>query len=264
MTHSMKNDLYAHFHPDERAFVDRAAEWVERAAHRHETKITDFLDPRQSFILTTLANREPEAVLRLDGGYPEAERRRAVLAPAYRDVEDENVNIVVLAVRSGDNSYLQLDHGDYMGAILGLGIKRDRVGDIHVHPDGCHCLVAEEIADYMNIHLRQVHRAHVLTDILPIEQLRTVKPDLEEMSFTVASLRLDGIASDVYRISRAKIVDPIRAGRCRVNWKAEEDPSTLLKEGDVVSLQGLGRFKMLSVEGMTKKGRIRVKAGKFI
>ena len=146
----------------------------------------------------------------------------------------------------------------------GLGIKRDRVGDLHVHEEVAMCLVAEEIADYINIHLRQVHRVNVLTDIVPLSGLRPAVSAMEEMNLSVASLRLDGIASDVHRISRTKIVDPIRAGRCRVNWKVEEDPSAPLKEGDVVSMQGLGRFKVLSVEGVTKKGRIRVKVGKFI
>jgi RNA-binding protein YlmH len=77
-------------------------------------------------------------------------------------------------------------------------------------------------------------------------------------------MRLDGIVSDVFRISRAKILVPIQAGRCRVNWKPEEDPGKPLKEGDVVSLQGFGRFKVLEVEGVTKKGRLRVKVGKYV
>jgi RNA-binding protein YlmH len=260
----MKTGFHEHFHPDERAFVDKASEWVERAAEWHELKRTDFLDPRQLFILTTLVNRQGDVALKLDGGYAEAERRRAILAPDYRPIEDEPAGIAVLAVSSDDAATRQLDHGDYMGAVLGMGIKRDVVGDIHVHENGCHCLVTEEIADYLNIHLRQVHRVHVLTDILPLTQLVTATPTLEEMNFTVASLRLDGICSDVYRISRTKIVDPIRAGRCRVNWKAEEDPSKPLKAGDMVSVQGLGRFKVLDVEGMTKKGKIRVRVGKFI
>lgn len=260
----MRQELYVHFHPEERPFVDKASEWVERAAAQHAVKLTDFLDPRQSFILSSLASREGDVAIRLDGGYPEAERKRAVITPVYRDPDDVPADIAVLAVRSGDNKYLELDHGDYMGAILGLGIKRDVIGDIHVHEDGCHCLVTQEIADFLNIHLRQVHRVHVLTDVLPLEQLHVVKPELEEMSLTAASLRLDGIASDVWRISRAKIVDPIRAGRCRVNWKTEENPSALLKEGDIVSMKGLGRFKLTEVNGETKKGRIRLTVGKFI
>ncbi|GGD70870.1 YlmH family RNA-binding protein [Paenibacillus nasutitermitis] len=260
----MKQDLYVHFHPDERAFVDRASEWIERAAFGHELKRTDFLDPRQADIIWSLANRQMDIQIKLTGGYEQAERRRALIAPDYRVLDDEPEGIALVQITAGTGGHLQLDHGDYLGALLGLGIKRDRVGDLHIHPEFCHCLVVEEIADYVNIHLRQVHRVHVLTEIVPLSLLQPAAPMLEEQSLSVASLRLDGIASDVYRVSRSKIMDPIRAGRCRVNWRSEEDPSALLKDGDVVSFQGLGRFKVLGVEGVTKKGRVRVRIGKFI
>lgn len=260
----MKPALYDHFHPEEKAFVDRALEWVERSAQQHELKRTDFLDPRQAEIAASLANRHPDVHIRLDGGYEQAERKRAIIGPDYRNLDDEPIGISVLAVHGSAREHLELDHGDYLGALLGLGIKRDRIGDIHVHQSFGHIIVLDEIADYLNIHLRQVHRLNVLTEILPLAELRTIVQKLEEESLSVASMRLDGIASDVYRVSRAKIVDPIRAGRCKVNWKTEEDPSELLKAGDVVSFKGLGRFKVLDVEGVTKKGRIRVKIGKFI
>ncbi|SEN12977.1 RNA-binding protein [Paenibacillus sp. OV219] len=260
----MKNEIFVHFHPDERAFVDRAEEWVERAANLHEMKKTDFLDPRQAEIVTMLVNRNQGVQLKLFGGYEGAERRRAIIAPDYRYLDDESEGIALIEVSGDTKGHLELDHGDYLGSLLGLGIKRDRVGDLHIHEDKCHCLVMEEIADYINIHLRQVHRVHVLTEILPLVKLQPAVSAMEEMNLSVASLRLDGIASDVHRISRTKIVDPIRAGRCRVNWRVEEDPSTPLAEGDVVSMQGLGRFKVLVVEGITKKGRVRVKIGKYI
>ncbi|WP_341282195.1 YlmH/Sll1252 family protein [Paenibacillus sp. FSL H8-0537] len=262
----MKLPIYDHFHPDEKPFVDRAWEWVERSAQQHELKRTDFLDPRQAQIVQSLVNRHPDVELRLDGGYPEAERRRAIIGPDYRDLNQELAGIAVLEVQiSGPGgTSQQLDHGDYLGALLGLGIKRDRVGDIHVHETFTHIMMTEDIADYLNVHLRQVHRASVLTEIIPLSSLLPVVPELQEMSFTVASMRVDGIASDVHRISRTKIVDPIRAGRCRVNWKTVEDPSEQLREGDVVSIKGLGRFKVLEADGVTKKGRIRLKVGKFI
>jgi RNA-binding protein YlmH len=260
----MKQGIYDHFHPDEKPFVDRAMEWIERSAQQHELKRTDFLDPRQAQIVTMLANRNPDVIVRLDGGYAQAERQRAIIGPDYRSLDEEAIGISVLAVNGPGQAQLELDHGDFLGALLGLGIKRDRIGDIHVHEQFCHIIITDEIADYLNIHLRQVHRINVLTDVIPLTELQTVIPRLEEMSLSVASMRLDGIASDVYRISRSKIVDPIRAGRCRVNWKSEEDPSEPLRAGDVVSFKGLGRFKVLEVDGMTKKGRIRVKIGKFI
>ncbi|OUM95917.1 MAG: RNA-binding protein [Thermobacillus sp. ZCTH02-B1] len=260
----MRQELYVHFRPDERPFVDRALDWVERAAGRHREIVTDFLDPRQQFILRSIAGREPDVAMRLDGGWPDAERKRAVIVPAYRDPEDVDAGIVVLAVEASGGRFIQLDHGDYLGALLGLGIKRDVIGDLHVREDGCHCLVTAEMAGYLQANLTQVNRVPVRTAVLPLEALRVVEPELEVSVITAASLRLDGVASDAFRISRSKIAEPIRAGRCRVNWKIEDDPSARLEEGDVVSLKGFGRFKILKVEGPTRSGRLRVTVGKFV
>ncbi|MFC6331347.1 RNA-binding protein [Paenibacillus septentrionalis] len=260
----MNTGFYSHFHAEEKAFVDRAQEWIERSAELHELRRTDFLDPRQQFIMSTLCNRNGSVTIKLDGGYTEAERKRAIIAPDYRDLEYEDAELAVLQVTSPSDKFHELDHGDFLGALLGLGIKRDKVGDIHLHETFCHIVVAQELSSYFDLNLRQVHRLSVLTDIIAVDQLQPAVQQLEELSFTVASMRLDGIASDAYRISRAKIVDPIKAGRCRLNWKTEEDPSAQLKEGDVVSIKGLGRFKLLQVDGVTKKGRTRVKIGKYL
>ncbi|WP_088547410.1 YlmH family RNA-binding protein [Paenibacillus aquistagni] len=255
------DSIMVHFHPDERAFVDRAMEWVHQAAENHEVRLTDFLDPRQAYILQSLVNRNPDVHMRLDGGSSHAERCRAIVAPDYVYLESEELDLQVLAVTSKDQKFLSLEHSDFLGAVLGLGIKRDKIGDIHVTEEGCHVVAAREIASFLDTHLRQVHRVPVMTELLPIEQLHAVQTSFQMMNLSVASMRLDGIASDVFRLSRSKIVQPIKAGRCRVNWKSEEDPSTALRAGDVVSLKGFGRFKVMEIEGVTKKGRTRVSIG---
>lgn len=260
----MRPDIYEHFKPEERPFVDRAWEWVVNAGDYHEVKLTDFLDPRQSFILQTLVNRHPDAALRLDGGYNGAERQRALVAPDYRDLDEEPMRMKVMSITSDDQRLASLQHGDYLGAVLGLGLKREKIGDIHVREDGCHVIVAEEISSFLSMNLHQVHRVGVMTDIMDLDSLKTAEAELEPLDLTVASLRLDGIAGDVYRLSRSKMLVPIKAGRCRVNWRTEEDPSKMLKAGDIVALQGFGRFKVLECDGMTKKGRLRVKIGKFV
>lgn len=260
----MRPDIYEHFKPEERPFVDRAWEWVVNAGDYHEVKLSDFLDPRQSFILQTLVNRHPDAALRLDGGYNGAERQRALVAPDYRDLDEEPMRMKVMSITSDDQRLASLQHGDYLGAVLGLGLKREKIGDIHVREDGCHVIVAEEISSFLSMNLHQVHRVGVMTDIMDLDSLKTAEAELEPLDLTVASLRLDGIAGDVYRLSRSKVLVPIKAGRCRVNWRTEEDPSKMLKAGDIVALQGFGRFKVLECDGMTKKGRLRVKIGKFV
>jgi RNA-binding protein YlmH len=257
-------EIYHHFRADERHFVDRASEWVENAAKYHEVKLTDFLDPRQCFILESLVHREQDAKVSFFGGYDAAERKRAIVAPDYHEAKETDFQIQVLHVYSVDNKLETLQHSDYLGSVLGLGLKRDKIGDMHVRQEGCHVLIAEEIASYLAMNLIQVHRVGVVTDIEPLSRLQTVEPKLEPLDLTVASLRLDGISSDVFRLSRSKILIPIKAGRCKVNWRIEEDPSKVLAEGDIVALKGFGRFKVLEVEGITKKGRTRVKIGKFV
>jgi RNA-binding protein YlmH len=259
----MNKQLYMHFHPDEHHFVDKAWEWVVQASEQHAVKKTDFLDPRQTEILTTLVQRTNNVALRLDGGYEAAERKRALIAPDYYQADLIDMGIEVLSVDSGDGKFIALTHGDYMGSILGLGMKRDKIGDIHVLETGCHCLAAAEVSSYLALHLQQVHRVSVQTTVIPLEQLQQGKTSLEKMSLSVASLRLDGIVSDAFRLSRAKVLTPIKSGKCRVNWKVEEDPSKPLKDGDMVSVQGLGRFKVLVIEGLSKKGRVRLTIGHY-
>jgi RNA-binding protein YlmH len=258
----MNESIYVHFRPEERAFAQRMDEWVEKVSQRHEMKRTDFLDPRQASILQSILNRYIDTHVTWFGGYEEAERKIGWISPDYVTPSPDDAEIVVLSIR-GDTRFLDLDHGDYMGAVLGLGIKRDKVGDILVHNEGCHLITVKEISHYIQTHLVQVHRLQVTVEEIPWGQLIIPDKQLEEMTFTVASLRLDGVASDAYRLSRSKILGPIQSGKVKVNWKLVTDPSTLLSQGDVVSIKGLGRFEIVQVEGPTKKGRIRVKIGKY-
>jgi RNA-binding protein YlmH len=259
----MSGDIYEHFSHDERDFVDKASDWIERASKYHDMKLTDFLDPRQVFILQSLVNRSQDVQIRLDGGYEAAERKRALIAPDYRYLDEEDMGMQVLSITSDDRKISELEHGDYMGSLLGLGMKRGKIGDIQVLDDGCHTVVAAETGAFLSLQLNQVHRVHVFTELLPLNQLKWSATKLDTIDITAASLRLDGICADVYRLSRSKVLVPIKAGRCKVNWKVVEDPSKPLKEGDVVSIQGFGRFKVLEQDGMTKKGRCRLKIGKF-
>lgn len=253
---------YEHFHPDEKPFVDKAAGWIEDAAVRKLTRRTDFLDPRQAFIVLSLINRGDGAVVRLDGGHPDAERRRAVIVPDFLDPAYEPIGIALLAV-DGDDRAGELDHGDYLGAMLGLGVRRDKIGDIHVHERGAHILVAEELASFFASQLTQVGKARVDAGIRSLDELVAANQALEELHCTVASMRLDGVVGEAARLSRAKALAPIQAGRCKVNWKVEDNPARQVKEGDVISIQGFGRFQILKVEGVSKSGRYRLAIGKF-
>lgn len=259
----MNEAILAHFHPDERPFVERMAKVAERAADRHRVELTDFLDPRQAAIADMLVRRHPGLHALFAGGHPGAERMRAVIAPSYIPLDPEDARLALIRIVPIGGGAEELEHGDYLGALLGLGIKRDKIGDLHVSADECQCVVAAEMADYIDLHLRKVHRVPVTTERLPVSALRPVIPETAELTLSVASLRLDAVAGDVWRLSRARVLEPIRAGRCRVNWMPVDDPARPLREGDTVSMRGFGRFRLVRVDGETKSGRLRITVAKF-
>lgn len=256
--------LYQHFRPEEHVYIDRALEWIEHASERHQLRLTDFLDPRQAHILNALAGNEPDIQLKLNGGSEQAERVRAILAPAYYTLEQSDFELAVVKLTSTDQRFTQLKHPDVLGSILGLGVRRDKLGDIHLHDAYCHCVTSIEIAEFIHLHLQQVHRVQIVTEIIPLADLIAKPDEFTEMEYTVASMRLDAVLSEAARQSRAKTLQPIRTGACKVNWKVEQNPAIEVGAGDVISLKGFGRIRILAVDGPTRKGRMRVKAGKYL
>jgi RNA-binding protein YlmH len=251
--------LYHHFRQDEHPFVERVLEWTARVSGRYERILTDFLDPRQAFIARSLAQREVGFFFAEYGGYGHAERVRGIFYPEYMDPDPGNYALALLTIR-GSNQFLNLEHRDYLGSLLGLGIKREKFGDILVHDSYAQIIVAREITDYVRLNLTQVHRVRVTAEISEPEQVAVPAQSFRRLSFTVQSPRIDAILGDVFHLSRAKVVPPIQNGRVKVNWREINDPSYRLEEGDVVSFKGFGRFKVALIGGETKKGRTKIEA----
>lgn len=250
--------LLDHFHKDEHPFVERVLEMINRVENRMISVRTDFLDPGQVFIVQSLVKRSQGVFFSFFGGYDGAERVRVILYPEYQEPEPDDYGVKVMEISGGGGSYLTLDHRDYLGSLLGLGIRREKCGDIVVQEGYAQLLLGEEIFDYVRLHLTKVHKVAVEAKEIPLQQIQTVAKKGKTISFTVQSPRLDAILGDVFRLSRAKVLQPIRNGRVKVNWRTGTDPSLLLKQGDIISFKGLGRFEVVSLGKETRKGRIPV------
>jgi RNA-binding protein YlmH len=247
-----------HFRPEEHPFIERALEWMEQAAFQHRTRKTDFLDPRQLFILRSLVGKYADIAISAFGGFDEAERCRTMIHPSYISPDHEDFGVSAFHV---ETLVTQVKHKDVLGSLLGIGLKRDKFGDILIHPNGIYLLAASEIANYLSLHLQQINRFKVHLTEVSMEDLPKVTHQWKEVSLVVPSTRVDVVAGDIFRLSRSKILAPIRAGHLKVNWTAIESPSYLLKAGDIISLRGYGRFKIFEEEGITKKGKIRLVIG---
>ena len=189
------------------------------------------------------------------GGFEEAERRMIGFFPDYCEPSGEEFPIT--AVEVGLSRFSSgLTHRDFLGSVLGLGLTRDKIGDIIVEKEHAVIFAESSIADYIAANLEYVGRTKVNTRLLPGFVPELSQP--AEKKITVASLRLDAVLGGCFNLSRTKTAELIKAERAYINWLGEDSPAKQVKEGDVLTLRGSGRAIIKEVNGKTKKDRVLI------
>jgi len=237
--------------------LDRIEDLVISVKKYHRIVFTPFLDPSMLSKAECLLKSYSELEYQIIGGYSEAERNIILIYPDWMDQEKIQLPISVLRIQ-WDSRYYKVGHRDILGSILGLGIKREKIGDIIVEPPYAYAIIFKDISTYIIQNLTRVGKAPVTIDEIEIEDLKVTPKQGKVIKTSVSSLRLDCIASSGFGISRNKIVPYINNGMVQVNWEPITKPDRLLKEGDIISLRGKGRVKFIGIEGMSKKDRYHV------
>ncbi|MFO7951229.1 MAG: YlmH/Sll1252 family protein [Bacillota bacterium] len=225
------------------------------------TYSTAFLDPRQLELAQASLRRYSELSYTVYGGHPQAERNALYIFPFQHQGALPPVKAIIIRWPGGNE---KIGHRDLLGAVLGLGLHRDQVGDIFMLEEGgAAVMVMKSKAEYICMNLLQVGHLPVDCSACEPDQLPLVKERSKEINGTVASLRLDSVLSLGFGASRSKIVRLIKGGLVMVNWRPVDSPSLQLNEGDQLSLRGRGRLFISSVKGRTRKGRIHLKLKKY-
>ncbi|OXT06347.1 RNA-binding protein [Thermoanaerobacterium thermosaccharolyticum] len=241
------------------ARLEDIAKWVQK---NKRDRYTDFLSMGEQKILLKLIKQFDDINCRFDGGFEKAERKMAHIYPKFKNVEYETHIVLINAIRiSGDLS--KLSHRDVLGSILGLGIKRDKVGDIIKRQENCDVIVHNDIVCYILMNLNKIGKERVNVNSIELDEVIEPEIKYDDINTTVASIRLDSIVASGFKISRTKASELIKAGLAEVNWETKLEPSFEIKEGDIVSLRGHGRIKFEEIIGTTKKGRIYVHILKY-
>lgn len=193
------------------------------------------------------------------GGYPDSTRAYLFLGA---DFDKENVPIRTLSIES--TSQNELTHRDYLGSLMGLGIKRECIGDILILKKGqALVFVREEIADYIKSELKSVRRDSVKVSDYELDTSNfTVKKD--EVTFTISSLRVDNIVSSLARCSRSEAVALIEDDKVFVNHLSIKKPSANISEDDIISIRGIGKFIYKGISGTTRKGNLIISVLHYI
>lgn len=247
--------IYQHYRQEEHSFVDQVLTWKEQVEIYFTAQLTDFLDPRERQIVKTVIGEANEEIkVSFDGGDTEAERKRAIIAPYYEEKAISDFKLVLFQA-SFAKKFINVQHGDVMGAFLGLGLERKKMGDIIVNDNHLQVYTTEDIAMYVQTNLNAINRANVRLEEVPLSQSLDRNEVWKEQTHSVSSMRLDIIIKDIYRISRSKSAELITRKQVKVNFKTVVDPAMLVLEADLISVRGFGRSRVLEIGGKSRKQR---------
>lgn len=240
----------------------RLLDLAEQAAGSNKFRVSDFLDPHGINVAEIVAANYPAVRLETYGGFPNAERQKAAFISEQFPVNPD-FSIVCFSV-SWDKRYYHLGHRDVLGAFMGLGCKRELIGDIVMTEDGAQFTADRNFNNYIAGNLDKIGSATVTIKEIDASELEARQEEVKIIKATVANLRLDAVAAAAYGVSRSRMADEIKNQNVKVNWQDASNGAKAVKEGDVFSFRGRGRAEFSKVNGKTKKGRYSVELKRFI
>lgn len=249
--------------PEDRVLLAKLWDKINAGLRRNIPANTCFLSPREQEMARYLFGEE--LGLQFFGGYEDAERKMLIYLPEYLDdsaLYEEDSPMVCLRA-----TYFEADtlsHRDFLGALMGAGIARETVGDICVGTGCCDFFVTAEIAPYILQNFLSAGRTRLHLNQVSLSEARIPEPEIKEIKDTVASLRLDSVVSSGFRIGRSLAAQYISAGKAAIDGLPCEKPDKSVAEGMKISIRGLGKIKLASINGKTKKDRISVVIHRYV
>lgn len=232
-----------------------------------------FLDLRQGALARAYCAKCRGLSVCFYGGYEDAERVAAVFFPDYLPLSAQEDPFAWLAENEEDNPltilrvqkdpFHTLTHRDYLGALMGLGVKRETVGDLLVRKDGCDIILLKSVAPYLRENLTQAGRARLDSTFVPVTALRRAEEKREMTPCVVASLRLDNVVSAAFSVSRTAAAEAIQKGLIFLNALPCEKTAAPVKEGDQIVFRSRGKVRLAAVGGASKKGRLHITVERY-
>lgn len=241
----------------------RLIELSKLAYQRGIVTYSDFLNLNELNILHTMPKNELYTSYKLFGGYDFSERQMVAFLPDALCYE-YFYPISVLKISPLQKKFAEsLSHRDYLGAILNLGIERSKIGDILVQDNSAILFIHQSLETFVQEELRRIKHTSVMAEPENFAEI-SYKPKTEEKKGTVSSLRLDSLMALAFSSSRTKLVSYIENGKVFVNGKLITSNGYQIKEEDIISVRGLGRFQFKETLSQTKKGRYFVTIDMYI
>lgn len=249
---------------EERLLVAKLLDKVEACEKRNKIEYTEFLDEHQENILKKILIFFKKDFVSF-GGYEEAERKILFLYPEKLKLlfkENKfryNTIISVIRISPKKEELEKFSHRSYLGGLIKLGIKREKIGDIIVHENGADILIIKDIEGFLYTNISSLKRfQNSKIEVVRLEDISNKIQEMQETKIIVSSLRLDNIVSEICKTSRNKANEVISNERVFVNSECIVKNTKIIKENDKITIRGKGRFFIKQILSETKKGKIPI------
>lgn len=251
---------------EDKLLIAQAEDLIARCGRQDIPVCSEFLDARQQSLLRrAFGEKQGDVTIAFFGGYDDADRVVMACLPYYmvesNTMFESFLSVIRATVPKNSQASAKgraLTHGDYLGALMGLGVRRSVIGDILVREDGADIIVLEDMAGYLKQNLGKAGRAYISTEIVPLPEL--LIPDAETTTFTdtVASLRLDAVLASAFRIPRSRAAEEIKKGLVFVDYLEATKPDMTVEEGARLVIRHMGKARLAEVGRRTRKDRISI------
>lgn len=256
----MNVNVYQHFRKEEHPFVDIVSDWIAQVEGQYAPYLTDFLDPRQAYMLEMLVKSTSNLQFSFYGGYEQAERKRALIYPDYYEPELDDYDIVMYEINY-PTKFCELSHGKILGTLLSTGIRREFFGDIISDGFRWQFFVKKDMTNFIETQFDKIGKVPIKINKCSYTDIIIPKDTWEVEHLTVTSMRIDVVIASVFNISRQRAKLLIESNKVKVNWSETERVDTVLALLDIISIRGFGRIQLREIEGKSKKDKFKLELG---
>ncbi len=244
---------------EDKSLISRIEDLAYSASKNNCAYFTDFLDMRQLDVAKGVLKKFAFCNLIVCGGFANAERNMLCISPYDVDLHDFPISCIKISYKADK----RLSHRDYLGALLSLKIKREKIGDISVCSDCAYIAVAQKLAPAIVTELTSVGKCIVVCEICDEFADKSIA-DMQTIVGSVSSLRLDCVLALALKLSRENVQKVITNKGVKLNCRDIYSSDAKITQGDVFSIKGYGKFVLSEVSGLSKKGKIRININKYI
>lgn len=253
MGHSIKN-LYQHFSSEDKEFIDKVLEMVERVERSYVFEVSHFVNPYQAQIIENITHHAGLNCFSSDRMCP-TEFVRVIVAPDYYQLEPEDFGLALLEIKH-NSKFNQLQHHQILGSLLHqLGIERYVLGDILLATGRAQIFVEANFTSFFETNVSKIAKVPVQLQEIPLDEMIVTQSSVKMKDILVSSLRLDTVIGASFQLSRSETAKYCSSGKVKVNYRVIEKVDYSVSVHDLISVRGHGRFKISSDNGLSKRDK---------